>query len=64
MARCVGDPPEWVDSVIREATCEYCGEPIIWVRTRRGYAVPLGCDFKPHRLSCPYADRWSRRGRR
>ena len=52
----------WIDEVLEEKPCEYCGKMLLWVRTVKGYVVPLDKDtHKPHRLSCPKAHLWSRK---
>ncbi|QXJ27097.1 hypothetical protein J5U23_02879 [Saccharolobus shibatae B12] len=56
----MSDVPDWVESIIKETTCEYCGAEIVYARTRKGVGVFDKDSWRPHRLSCPYADRWTR----
>lgn len=42
--------PEWVTSVSGNATCKYCGERVVWTKTKNGKshcfnATPLDGGF-------------------
>ncbi|BCU68644.1 hypothetical protein HS7_20810 [Sulfolobales archaeon HS-7] len=54
------DVPDWVEA-FEEAECEYCHKKIYWVKHVKGYKIPVDPNWKPHRLSCPYADRWAKK---
>ena len=56
----MSDVPDWVETVIRETTCEYCGMKIVYAKTRKGVGVFDKDSWSPHRLSCPYAAYWSK----
>jgi hypothetical protein len=53
------DIPDWVEA-FEESECEYCHQKIYWVRHVKGYKIPVDPDWKPHRLSCPYAEKWTK----
>lgn len=55
----------WIEEVLQEKNCEYCGKALLWVKTTKGYIVPVDKDtLEPHRLSCPKAHLWSKKAAR
>ncbi|ACP55387.1 hypothetical protein [Saccharolobus islandicus] len=59
----MSDIPDWVESIIRETTCEYCGAEIVYAKTKKGIGVFDKESWKPHRLSCPYASQWTKKSK-
>jgi len=57
----MSEVPDWIESIIRETTCEYCGAEIVYAKTRKGVGVFDKDSWIPHRLSCPYSSHWSKK---
>ena len=57
----MSEVPDWIESIIRETTCEYCGAEIVFAKTRKGVGVFDKDSWTPHRLSCPYSSHWSKK---
>lgn len=49
---------------IEPMPCRSCGEPIVFVKTVRGGAMPLDLELRNHFLTCPKDDEHRRRARR
>jgi len=56
------DIPDWVKS-FQEAECEFCRNKIYWVTHIKGYKIPMDSDWRPHRLSCTYAEKWTKKNK-
>ena len=54
------DAPDWIIEITEETRCEYCGVEIVYAKTKRGQGVFDAETWRPHRLSCPYAEKWSK----
>ena len=44
--------------------CRSCHEKIVWVRTKRGRAMPVNEDGTSHFATCPDANEWRNNSRR
>ena len=44
--------------------CLACGAPIGWVKTLRGFSMPVDEDLGPHFATCPAADLFRRKRNR